>query len=194
MKKKNKVIMDNDFFTQLNNELKNLQGDIGNYVAKEASRRLSEVATKGIKEFYDDYAPKKYRRHYQFEKKAFKPYRNWNVRSGKYYGGICLTPELFDDVYAIDKYKIYGMVMGCIIDDTDDNNLDMDFNSIGALGGYHGPFSIFNNDPPPTRPDTIAQIFDELDNIYDDGDYLLKEGLNYSKTKRRYKILENIRF
>ena len=84
--------------------------------------------------------------------------------------------------------------MGCIIDDTDGDNLDMDFNSIGALGGYHGPLSIFNNDPPPTRPDTIAQIFDELDNIYDDGDYLLKEGLNYSKTKRRYKILENIRF
>ena len=193
MAEKNKVTVNKDFFIQLGDEMKNLQNDIGNYVAKEASRRLSDVATEGIKEFYDDYAPKKYRRHYQFEKKAFKPYRNWNVRNGKYYGGIRLTPELFDDVYEIDKYKVYGMVMGCVIGGSSIDNPDMDFESVDALGGYHGPLSIFNDDPPPTRPDTISQILDELDSIYDDGNFLLQEGLNYSKSKRKYKILENIK-
>lgn len=192
MGKKNKVEVNEDFFTQLENELKNFRSDIGNYVAKEASRRLSKAAQAAIKNFYTDYVPdpKSYRRHYQFEKKAFRTYRNANAINGKYYGGIRLTPELFDDVYAIDKFKVYGMVMGCVIDNSVTDNPDIDFNSIDALGGYHGPLSIFNDNPPATRPDTITQIFDELDNIYLESDKILDDAIASSKTKRNYKILK----
>lgn len=189
MGKKNKVEVNEDFFTQLENELKNFRSDIGNYVAKEASQRLSKVAKASIKHFYDDYHPKAYSRHYQFETKAYRHYRNSNTAEGIYYGGIRLTPELFNDVYAIDKYKVYGMVMGCEIDNTV-NDLELDYESIGALGGYHGPLSIFNDDPPATRPDTITQIFDELDNIYLESDKILDDAIASSKTKRNYKILK----
>lgn len=189
MAKKNKVEVNENFFVQLNQELQNLKSDIGNYVAGEASRRLSAVAREAIKDFYEDYSPKSYRRHYQFETKAFRPYRNTNTLNGKYYGGIRLTPELFDDVYAIDKYKVFGMVMGCVIDNSVIDNPDIDFNSIYALGGYHGPLSIFNNDPPPTRPDPITRIFDELDNIYLEQDALINNAVAQSKSKRNYKLL-----
>jgi len=190
VEKKNKVAINKDFFGQLNRELNNLKNDIGNHVAEEAKHRLSAVANKAIKDFYDDYIPRNYSRHYQFETKAFRPYRNTNISSGKYYGGIRLTPELFDDVYEIDTYKVYGMVMGCVIDNSVTDNPDIDFDSIEALGGYHGPFSIFNNDPPPTRPDPISQIFDELENIYLEQDILIKDAIAQSKIKRKYKLID----
>lgn len=187
--KTNKVKVNKDFFGDLGTELKNLKADVGNYIAGEASNRLSKTANAAIKSFYDDYTPRNYRRHWQFEDKAFKPYRNSNGKNGKYYGGIRLTPELFDDVYDINKYKVYGMVMGCVIGEDVTDNPDIDFDSVYALGGYHGPNSIFNNDPPPTRPDPITQILDELDNIYADGNYLIDQGVAYSKHKRKYKLL-----
>ena len=81
------------------------------------------------------------------------------------------------------------MVMGCVIGEDVTDNPDIDFDSVYALGGYHGPNSIFNNDPPPTRPDPITQILNELDNIYADGDNLIDQGVAYSKHKRKYKLL-----
>ena len=200
MAKKNKVTVNEDVFDQLEDEIKNLQRDIGNYFSRETSRRLSDIATQSIKQFYDDYPESKfktdkfghpyYKRHYQFKKNAFKPYRNSNTKNNKYYGGIRLTPELFNDVYEIDKYKVFGMVMGCVIDDSDMDNPDIDFDSAYALGGYHGPFSILNNDPPPTRPDPIAQILSGLDELYENQDSIINEAYSQSVKKGNYKLLK----
>ena len=76
----NKVKVNKDFFGDLGTELKNLKADVGNYIAGEASNRLSKTANAAIKSFYDDYTPRNYRRHWQFEDKAFKPYRNSMVK------------------------------------------------------------------------------------------------------------------
>jgi len=192
--KKTKVTVDENFFVQLNNELQIFKSDIGNYIAAEASRRLSTAALDATRDFYIDYEPVRYKRHYQFYKsgksKAFKPYRNSNTLKGKYYGGIRLTPESLDDVYELDKYDVYGLVMGCVIgkDATDDPDI-VDYDSIYALGGYHGPYSYLQGDPPPMRPDPITRIFEELDNIYAEQDSLIKKAVTQSTKKRNYKLL-----
>ena len=187
--KKTKVTVDENFFLQLNKELQTFKSDIGNYVAGEASRRLSTAARDAVVAFYNDYDPIRYKRHGQFHN-AFKPYRNSNTANGKYYGGIRLTPEAFDDVYNLDKYDVYGLVMGCIIGkDANDNPEITDIDSIYAAGGYHGPYSFLQNDPPPMRPDPITRIFDELDNIYLEQDLLINNAIAQSVSKRNYKLL-----
>lgn len=184
--KKSKVTLDTTFFEILNKEVEDLKSDVGNYVAGETTRRLSEKAHEAIALFYEDYDPVQYKRHGYFTQFGFKPYRNSNTKTGLYYGGIRLTPELFpENAYKEDTNLVYGMVMGCIIQDSG----EVDYESTKALGGYHGPYSLMQNDPPPMRPDPITLILEELDNICDDGDKLLMDGVRHSKQKRNYKLL-----
>lgn len=198
---KTKTKINKDFFNQLENELNDLKSDIGNYVAGESSRRLSNAAHDAIEGFYDDYDPVQYKRHGYFYDYAYRPYRNSNTATGMYYGGIRLTPELFPTMpdpknnnkqkgpYNEDTYLVYGLVMGCIIHPNDSDD-PVNYDGVEALGGYHGPYSYLQGDPPPFRPDPITRILKELDNIYTDGNKMIDDAVLKSKMKRNYKLLQ----
>lgn len=86
----------------------------GNEVCRKTAQNIATDLTKtaefAINEFYEDYSPVMYQRHfYNFERKSFKRYYE-HSHSKKFYGGVELTPERMDDIYEGTVNQVFSSV------------------------------------------------------------------------------------
>lgn len=127
---KNKVHIDNDLIQ----DLKTYSSSICTALAAQVRDEMYKEAQFAIEEFYNDYDPLYYKRHYyNFRKNSFIKYYK-NPHNSIVRGGIELTPYNMDDIYRAEKEYVFNLV----------------------YLGYHGhvqsfPHEIFNI-PPRTKP------------------------------------------
>ncbi len=86
----------------------------GNDVCRKTTHNIADELTKtasfAIEDFYEDYPPHVYQRHYyNFEKKSFKRYYE-HSHGKKFYGGVELTPERMDDIYEGTVSQVFSSV------------------------------------------------------------------------------------
>lgn len=137
-------------------DLKNYSSAVCVSLASKVRDEMYKEAQMAIEEFYNDYDPLYYNRHYyNFRKNSFKKYYK-NPHNSIIYGGIELTPSELDDIYRADTDYVFNLV----------------------YLGYHGnvnmlPYNIFNI--PPTMEPTPLEI------LLDKRDFLVKHIDNYKK-------------
>lgn len=132
-------------------------------IATQIRDELTARTAYAIEQFYRNYRPIYYNRHYDnFRKKSFRKFYK-NPHGQLIRGGVELTPDRMDNIYQ------HG------IDDT--------FTDVFVLG-YHGPFQVYvskyvENRPPVTDPSPWEMIYMERD-------YILK---NVVKKNSKYRKL-----
>lgn len=167
---KNKINIEKE----LVKDLKKYASTVCVSLASQVRDELYETARYAIEEFYNDYSPWNYRRHYYnfINKSFYKFYRN--PHNSIIRGGIELSYEQMDDIYKADTDYVFDLV----------------------YHGFHGNVGSFlhsiSNIPPVMNPTP-------LDILYDKRDYLINNINNYTNiaidkaNKVSYNTL-NIRF
>ena len=130
---------------------------------------LTETAFYAIVQFYEDYSPKHYKRHYyNFLEKSFRKYYS-NAHGNVYRGGVEFTPQLMDDIYQSSKGYSSAEVTEQVFDT--------------VYAGFHGVSStqIYPQGfaprfiPHVMSPSPMEIILDRRDEIVDNlQDYILK--------------------
>lgn len=142
---------------ELLDDLKKYASTVCVSLAGQVRDELYETARYAIDEFYNDYIPLSYRRHYYnfINKSLFKYYKN--PHNSIIRGGVELSPDQMDDLYRAEKEYVFDLV----------------------YHGFHGnvealPNSI-SNIPPVMNPSP-------LDILYDKRDYLINNINDYKDT------------
>ncbi len=151
--KKNKITIEKDLI----DDLKKYGSSVCISLASQIRDELHETAKYAIEEFYNDYTPLYYKRHYyNFRKKSFYKYYK-NPHNSIVRGGIELSYEQMDDIYRADTEYVFDLV----------------------YHGFHGDVASFphsiSNIPPVMNPNP-------LDILYDKRDYLINNISAYSGT------------
>lgn len=85
--------------SDLKEYLEKYSKEVGRITAASIRDELTETAFNAIVQFYEDYSPKSYQRHYyNFLEKSFRKYYS-NAHGNIYRGGVEFTPQLMDDIY-----------------------------------------------------------------------------------------------
>lgn len=106
MAKKNKEIS----WTSIENGLRKYCQDVMSKAAGIVRDELTEEARSAIEDFYNDYSPVSYIRHYwNFYNNSFKPLYQ-NSHGKKYTGGIRLTPSMLSDIYQDPAQQVFDTV------------------------------------------------------------------------------------
>lgn len=149
--KKSKITIEKDLI----DDLKKYASTVCVSLAGQVRDELYETARYAIEEFYNDYSPLYYKRHfYNFKEKSFFKYYK-NPHNSIIRGGIELSSEQMDDIYRAETEYVFDLV----------------------YHGFHGnvealPRSI-SNIPPVMNPSP-------LDILYDKRDYLIENIDDYS--------------
>jgi len=130
-------------YTMLRGEIKKLARNVLKSVASTTANELGEVANFAILQFYQDYDPWVYNRHYyNFLNLSYTKYYLNRLNQNKYSAGIRFTPSNMRDLYDDDKLEVFQAVM---------------------FGGYHGYWS--GADPMnPSPADIIYKARDHIVN------------------------------
>ena len=151
--RKNKINIEKELL----NDLKKYASTVCVSLAGQVRDELYETARYAIEEFYNDYNPLYYRRHYYnfMNKSFFKHYKN--PHNSIIRGGIELSFEQMDDIYRADKEYVFDLV----------------------YHGFHGNVEAFphsiSNVPSVMNPSP-------LDILYDKRNYLVASIDKYSNT------------
>ena len=163
---KNKIHIDNDLIQ----DLKKYSSSICVSLATKVRDEMHKEAQYAIEEFYNDYEPIYYKRHYyNFRKNSFKKYYK-NPHNSIVRGGIELTPYAMDDLYRAEKEYVFDLV----------------------YLGYHGHVQSFphaiSNVPPRMKPSPYDILLrkrrDLIKNISDYKDEAIDKAI-----KKTYKTL-----
>jgi hypothetical protein len=133
MKNKTKVKISNDLINDLKKYLKEVCVGCATFCRDD----LTEHTTDAINNFYADYDPLKYSRHFfNFYKNSFEKYYK-NPHGQIVYGGVLLTPYNMQDIYK---------------DEPASHVFDFVYN------GFHGVSSAIHNNPSPMNPAPREEI------------------------------------
>lgn len=156
--KKNKV----EITAELKEDLQKVLTSACVGFATSARDDITEAAKQAIEDFYDDYDPVKYRRHYyNFRENSFEKYYK-NPHGQIVRGGVIFTPNSLDDIYKLDAPSVFSLVI-----------------EQGAHGGTG-----LDKFPPPLSPPPLQIVEFYRDNW-------LREGLRQSFSKVKQKISNN---
>lgn len=126
MAKNNKVIIS----SQLLNDLKKYSEQVCVGMATFTRDDLTDMALHAMANFYMDYTPYFYKRHYyNFMDNSYMKYYK-NPHGSIVYGGVELSPKNMDNIYADPVEEVFDMV----------------------YAGFHGPASIKNDGVPRSEP------------------------------------------
>ena len=127
------VKIENSFISDLRNYSKEVCVGCAAY-CRDA---LTDVAKRAIGNFYSDYTPISYKRHYtNFLKNSFRKYYN-NPHGKIIRGGVELTPDLVKDVYmGATGAEVFDFV----------------------YAGFHGVSSALRGQPPAMSPSPMDEI------------------------------------
>ena len=104
--------MGNIDISALEKEVRAYANKVASNTARIIADELTEEASSSISDFYDDYEPRYYRRHYyNLQKNGFQRYYR-NPHNTIFYGGVELTPERMDDLYNASPEQVLNTVMG----------------------------------------------------------------------------------
>lgn len=129
--------------SSLKDYLEKYTKEVGRIAAANIRDELTETAFNAIVQFYEDYSPKSYQRHYyNFLEKSFRKYYS-NAHGNIFRGGVEFTPQLMDDIYQSSKGYSSSQVTEQVFDT--------------VYAGFHGVAStqIY---PPGTEPRVIPHV------------------------------------
>lgn len=149
----------------IESDLDHYKNTLGRSLAGQFRDELTLAATNAMGEFYGDYTPNQYKRHYyNFMEYAFRKYYS-NPHNSIFRGGVELTPNLLKDIYAESTDKVYEDVF---------------------IEGYHGP-----NEYAPKKKEKspLEMIYEKQNEIYKDPMPYIERAKEIAK-KGKYKILQ----
>lgn len=156
---------------------KDLKKYIGNFMSGTAGKirdDLTAEASQSIIDFYNDYTPIYYHRHYyNFTKNSYKKYYV-NAHGTIYHGGVKLTPDKMADIYQDPVSEVFDAV----------------------YSGFHGVSSMFVSPytfevTPVMKPSPIERLYMKRDDIVDNIDRYIEYGQKKAK-KQSYSVI-NVR-
>ena len=138
---RNKIVILNDLIQ----DLKKYSSSICVSLATQVRDEMYDCAKYAINEFYNDYKPLYYKRHYKnFKKNSFRKYY-YNPHNSIIRGGVELTPNELNDIYRADKNYVFNLV----------------------YSGFHGNVSMFpftvGTVPPIMNPSPLEILLDKRD-------------------------------
>lgn len=144
--------------SNLKEYLEKYSKEIGRITAAGIRDELTETAFYAIVQFYEDYSPKSYQRHYyNFLEKSFRKYYS-NAHGNIFRGGVEFTPQLMDDIYQSSKSYTSAQVTEQVFDT--------------VYAGFHGVAStqIYAGDapryiPPVMKPSPMELVVTKRDEI-----------------------------
>jgi len=102
--------MANSLIDNIKKDVKEYSKNVCKFASIEVREELAKTAYDTILQFYDDYEPVAYKRHYyNLEEKSFKKFYH-NNHNTAFTGGIILSPEWMDDIYRADTELIFNLV------------------------------------------------------------------------------------
>lgn len=140
---KNKIHIDNDLIQ----DLKKYSSSVCISLATQVRDEMYKEAQFAIEEFYNDYEPLYYKRHYNnFRKNSFEKYYK-NPHNSIVRGGIELTPYNMNDLYRADTEYVFNLV----------------------YLGFHGNVNMFPhniyNVPPTMNPSPLDILLDKRESL-----------------------------
>lgn len=100
----------NASWSDVEKDLKKYTRNVLYNAAKQVQKELSEEATWAIANFYQDYSPKTYKRHYyNFMDNSFEEYYS-NAHGNIYRGGIQFTIDEMDELYNYPVKNVFETV------------------------------------------------------------------------------------
>lgn len=152
----------------LKDYLEKYSKEVGRITAASIRDELTDTAFYAIVQFYEDYSPKSYHRHfYNFLEKSFRKYYS-NAHGNIFRGGVEFTPQLMDDIYQSSKGYSSAQVTEQVFDT--------------VYAGFHGVAStqIYPGDspryiPPVMRPSPMELIMEKRDEIEDNLDKYIQK-------------------
>lgn len=151
--KKNKVIIDQ----KLIKDLEKYSTTVCKSLATQTREEMYKTAQYAIEEFYNDYDPIYYKRHYcNFKKNSFEKYYK-NPHGSIIRGGVELTPYELDDLYRADSEYVFNLV----------------------YSGFHGNVNML----PTNNISNVPHIMSPspLDILLDKRDYIVNNIEDYKK-------------
>ena len=163
---KNKINIDN----KLKQDLKKYASAVCTSLAGQFRDEMYKEAHFVIEDFYNDYEPIYYNRHYNnFRKNSFKKHYK-NPHNSIIRGGIELTPNELDDLYRADKEYVFNLV----------------------YLGYHGNVNMFphtiSNVPSIMEPSPLDILLNKRDSLIENINDYKDESINKAK-KQKYTFL-----
>lgn len=159
---KNKITISKE----LCDDLKKYANKVAVGIASTIRDEMFDEAKNAIHDFYSDYTPINYKRHYyNFSNKSFKKYY-YNGHNSIVRGGIELTPYLMDDIYSSSINGTQKYLSAEKIDGFHEQDLtDYVFNLV--YSGYHGNMSMINSafSVPVTNPSPYERLLNKRDSI-----------------------------
>ncbi len=108
MAKKNSIEID---FGSLEADLRKYANNVCRNAASEIADELTKEARLGINQFYDDYSPIYYRRHFtNFFNNSFRRYYS-NPHNTIFSGGVEYTPDAMNDIYQHPIEEVFYSVI-----------------------------------------------------------------------------------
>ena len=132
---------------------------------------LTEEAALSISDFYADYTPVYYQRHYyNFTKNSFEKYYV-NAHGTIYHGGVRLTPDAMDDIYQDPVVEVFDSV----------------------YAGFHGVSSMFVSPrtftvTPVMSPSPMERLYQKREDIVNNIEKYIEYGKKKAK-KQSYSII-----
>lgn len=129
--------------------------------------KLEKETVYAIEQFYEDYTPISYKRHYyNFENNSYTKYYK-NSHGSIVYGGILLSPENMDDIYQDPTEEVFDFI----------------------YHGFHGVSSGFDepksfSKTPVMSPSPLEMIMDERDRFIDNIDDYKDHGIDRAKNEK----------
>lgn len=172
MKRKNKIRITSDLKT----DLKTFSTAVSKQLAKYVRDEMLIESYKAIMQFYADYKPKIYQRHYyNFLENSYRGYYK-NPHNQIIRGGVELTPYLMDDIYTgTTEYK-----------DSGGDITDYVFNLV--YSGYHGNMAMMG------KGETYRMNPSPLEIIQNKRDQIVKEIHKYNNIKPNEGSYKTLRF
>lgn len=142
--KKNKININKDLIR----DLKDYSATVCVSLATQVREEMYETAKFAIEEFYKDYTPLYYKRHYyNFRENSFIKYYK-NPHNSIVHGGIELTPYELDDIYRTKSEYVFNLV----------------------YSGFHGNVNMLGSDkitnvPPIMNPSPLDILLDRRDEL-----------------------------
>lgn len=141
------------------------KNSLGRNLAGQFRNELTLAATNAMGEFYGDYTPHKYKRHYyNFMEYAFRKYYS-NPHNKIFRGGVELTPELLKDIYVESPDTVFEDVF---------------------MGGYHGPNEYA---PKQMKKSPLEMVYEKQKEIYKNPMPYIERAKEKAK-KENYKVLQ----
>lgn len=163
---KNKVHIDNDLI----HDLKKYSSSVCTSLAAQVRDEMYKEASFAIEEFYNDYEPLYYKRHYNnFRKNSFTKYYK-NPHNSVVRGGIELTLDSMDDLYRANTEYVFNIV----------------------YLGFHGNVNMFshniNNIPPVMNPSPLDILLNKREFLIENINDYKDEAINKAR-KQQYIFL-----